>query len=132
MLMDIRKKWALVMVAGALVASGASVASEASAGSCQTEDRAFPPNFAQDRVEISCRALGGNLTEGEVHASQILGDGKRVISNLFTGVRMVARGLSSTGQVICTATDTTNEGTTKNVLCPSSAVRWHGIAVYNN
>ena len=127
--MDIRKKWALVMVAGALVASGASVAS---AGSCQTEDRAFPPNFAQDRVDMSCRSLTGNLTEGVVHASQILGDGKHVISNLFSGVRMISRGLSSTGQVVCTATDITTEGTTKNTLCPSSAVKWHGIAVYNN
>jgi hypothetical protein len=115
----------------AVLSLAVSVASPSWAGTCTTETRPFPT--VQDLITISCDTLAGNTTSGLVGASRLPDLAtKSVVANLTTGIRMVSRGIASSGQVVCQVQDNVADGNTLSVSCPSTAVNWNGFAVYNN
>jgi hypothetical protein len=113
------------------------VASQAAAGTCQSNNRPLPanPGPSQDLMTLSCSHLGGPATTGTAaigRAAPAAGGALTVTAGKTAGgagLAVVSQCLNSSGNVVGTpASDVTIGGANPSQTCPAATTAlWRGL-----
>jgi len=119
------------LAVGTVVAMSAS---QALAGTCTTNNRTLPANFATDEVSMTCDSNSGSSTTS-INSIQNINGSFTVFAN-FTGPagqKGRVEVVNSSGVVICFVDDTTSASGPNNSACTSGVpFRWRGVINHQN